>query len=146
MKLIDWIIKLLTIGVFLWPVGPLGVLAVVLSVVLPLKILLTGLDGVNAQAILAYLIILGGALGSIALLLSLFSIKNKLVSTFLVFGVLSYSSLMYQDPLFGPFNGSTIERIWVCVPLVIAMAYIYLFAIDDANKLSKKDAVAGASS
>ena len=124
-KLLELILKLLTIGILFYPIGQMAFVSTLCTFALAFKGLSTGFRGVGFEQMSFFLVCLGGFLGSIGLLLSLFSVKTKPVICFLISGFISYSVIVYSDPFRGPF----LEQVWENLPLVIAVGFIYVAVI-----------------
>lgn len=133
MKIFEWILRVLTVAVFIWPVGLLAIFAIVFAVFTPFKEIGTIFDGFSLYSILNYLIVFGGALGSIALLRALFSVKNRPTLHFLIAGVLSYLTIFPLNTL----SHFPAEVILTCLPPLIAMAYMYLIVVKSVKITTK---------
>lgn len=121
-KRIEIILKVLTVPILIYPVGPMGIPAFLFSMAGLFRGIKTDFVETEIINVFSFLFLFGGALGAIGLLLCLFSVKSKLVIFMLVAGFLSYSKLIYN----GSFRGPWFEQLYMCLPLVLAIGYIYL--------------------
>jgi hypothetical protein len=113
-KRLEFLLKILTIPVLIFPLIPMILMALLFS--------LGGPFGFELKKILSFLYLSGGVLGVFGLILALFSVRSNLVIFLLMAGTISYGILfskgLPREPIF--------IQIYICIPFFLAFGYSYI--------------------